>query len=91
MAPFRFKKKVIDPADSGEVERGKRTIKRCPAVALEVKLLASEGLEAGPPGSISQHPAPMGAPDEYASLLDRIRLQLKAKAATTTLPGVLSG
>jgi hypothetical protein len=47
MALFSFKKKVLDPADSGAVEKGKRTIKRSPPVAMEVKLLALEGLEAG--------------------------------------------
>jgi len=47
MALFGFKKKVADPPDSGEVSPGKRTIKRSPPVAMEVKLLALEGLEAG--------------------------------------------
>jgi len=47
MALFSFKKRVQDPPDSGEVSKGKRTIKRSPPVAMEVKLLALEGLEAG--------------------------------------------
>lgn len=47
MALFSFKKKVQDPPDSGQVSKGKRTIKRSPPVAMEVKLLALEGLEAG--------------------------------------------
>lgn len=47
MALFSFKKKILDLADSGAVEKGKRTIKRSPPVAMEVKLLALEGLEAG--------------------------------------------
>ena len=34
MALFSFKKKVLDPADSGAVEKGKRTIKRSPPVAM---------------------------------------------------------
>jgi hypothetical protein len=46
MAQFNFKKKVLDPADSGEVEKGKRTIRRSPPVAMEMKLLVLEGLEA---------------------------------------------
>ena len=47
MALFSFKKKVLDPANSGSAEKGKRTIRRSPPVAMEVKLLALEGLEAG--------------------------------------------
>jgi len=47
MALFSFKKKIQDPPDSGQVSKAKRTIKRSPPVAMEVKLLALEGLEAG--------------------------------------------
>jgi len=47
MALFSFKRRVADPPDSGEVSKGRRTIKRSPPVAMEVKLLALEGLEAG--------------------------------------------
>ena len=47
MALFSFKKKVLDSANSGSAQKGKRTIKRSPSAAMEVKLLALEGLEAG--------------------------------------------
>jgi hypothetical protein len=36
-----------DPADTGPAEKGKRVIKRAAPVAMEVKLLAMEALEAG--------------------------------------------
>jgi transposase InsO family protein len=40
-------KRVKEPADAGQVQKTKRTVKRSPPVAMEVKLLALEGLEAG--------------------------------------------
>jgi transposase InsO family protein len=40
-------KRVREPADAGQVQRPKKTVKRSPPVAMEVKLLALEGLEAG--------------------------------------------
>jgi transposase InsO family protein len=40
-------KKIKEPADSGQVQKPRKTIKRAPPVAMEVKLLALEGLEAG--------------------------------------------
>jgi len=47
MALLRFKKRLRAPADAGRAEKAKRTIKRSPPVAMEVKLLAMEALEAG--------------------------------------------
>jgi len=47
MAFLRFKKKLRAPADTGRAQKAKRTIKRSPPVAMEVKLLAMEALEAG--------------------------------------------
>jgi len=73
MALFSFKRKAQDPPDSGEASKAKRTIKRSPPVAMEVKLLALEGLEVGlsaeevgelpEPGELkrlleARHPAP---------------------------------
>ena len=35
------------PADTGRVQKAKKTIKRSPPVAMEVKILALEALESG--------------------------------------------
>jgi transposase len=48
---WKRKRRVSDqgkiPSDTGQVHKAKRTIKRSPPVAMEVKLLAIEALEAG--------------------------------------------
>jgi hypothetical protein len=48
MAFLKFKRKrAAAPADTGRGQGPKKTIRRAPPVALEVKLLAMEALEAG--------------------------------------------
>jgi transposase InsO family protein len=47
MAFLRFKKKLRAPADTGRAQKTKKTIKRVPPVAMEVKVLAIEALVAG--------------------------------------------
>ena len=47
MAFLRFKKKLRAPADTGRAQKAKRSIKRVPPVAMEVKVLAIEALVAG--------------------------------------------
>ena len=43
----RVSQQGTTPSDTGQVRKAKRTIKRSPPVAMEVKLLAIEALEAG--------------------------------------------
>jgi len=40
MAFLRFKKRLRAPADTGRTQKTKRTVKRVPPVAMEVKVLA---------------------------------------------------
>jgi hypothetical protein len=40
---------VVEPADTGQVQKSKKAVKRSPPVALEVKLLAIEALESDLP------------------------------------------
>jgi transposase InsO family protein len=47
MAFLRFKKRLRAPADTGRAQKAKKTIKRVPPVAMEVKVLAIEALVAG--------------------------------------------
>lgn len=47
MALWRFKNKGEAPADAGQAQKPRKTIKRSPPVAMEVKVLAIEALEAG--------------------------------------------
>ena len=47
MAFLRFKRRLRGPAATGQVQQSKKTIRRAPPVAMEVKLLAMEALEAG--------------------------------------------
>jgi len=47
MALWRFKKKLEEPADTGRVGKRRKSVKRSPPVAMEVKVLALEALEAG--------------------------------------------
>jgi hypothetical protein len=48
MAFLKFKRKrAVAPADSDRGQEPKKAIRRAPPVALEVKLLAMEALEAG--------------------------------------------
>jgi transposase InsO family protein len=47
MTLWRFKKKLQEPADTGRVGKAKKRVKRSPPVAMEVKVLALEALEAG--------------------------------------------
>jgi len=47
MAFLRFKKRTRAPADTGQVQKSKKTIRRAPPVAMEVKVLAIEALTAG--------------------------------------------
>ena len=47
MALWRFKRGLKGAADKSPVEKGKKAIKRASPVAMEVKLLALEALEAG--------------------------------------------
>ena len=47
MAFLRFRKKLRAPADTGRTQKAKRTIKRVPPVAMEVKVLAIEALATG--------------------------------------------
>ncbi len=42
MAFLRFKKRLRAPADTGRAQKAKKTIKRVPPVAMEVKVLAIE-------------------------------------------------
>ena len=45
---FNKKRKVeAPPADTGQVQKARKTIKRSSPVAMEVKLLAMEALESG--------------------------------------------
>jgi transposase InsO family protein len=47
MSLWSFRKKEQEPADTGRAQKSKKTIKRSPPVAMEVKVLAIEALEAG--------------------------------------------
>jgi transposase InsO family protein len=47
MSLWSFRKKAQEPADTGRVQKSKKTVKRSPPVAMEVKVLAIEALEAG--------------------------------------------
>jgi transposase InsO family protein len=47
MTLWRFKKKPQEPADTGRVGKAKKSVKRSPPVAMEVKVLALEAFEAG--------------------------------------------
>ena len=47
MTLWRFKKKFQEPADTGRVGKKKKSVKRSPPVAMEVKVLALEAFEAG--------------------------------------------
>jgi transposase InsO family protein len=47
MALWRFTRKTTTPADTGQVQKPKKPIKRSPPVPMEVKLLALEALESG--------------------------------------------
>jgi len=40
-------RQVVEPADAGQVQKSRKTVKRSPPVALEVKLVAIEALESG--------------------------------------------
>jgi transposase InsO family protein len=47
MTLWRFKKRLQEPADTGQARKTKKSVKRSPPVAMEVKVLALEALEAG--------------------------------------------
>lgn len=47
MSLFSFRKKEQEPADTGRAVKSKKTVKRSPPVAMEIKVLAIEALEAG--------------------------------------------
>jgi len=47
MTLWRFGKKEPEPADRGRAQKAKKSVKRSPPVAMEVKVLSLEGLEAG--------------------------------------------
>jgi transposase InsO family protein len=47
MSLWSFKKKAQKPADTGRAQKRKKTVKRSPPVAMEVKVLSIEALEAG--------------------------------------------
>ncbi len=47
MSLWRFRKKAQERADTGRAEKSKKRVKRSPPVAMEVKVLAIEALEAG--------------------------------------------
>jgi len=47
MALWSFRKAKQEPADAGRAQKRKKTVKRSPPVAMEVKVLALEALEAG--------------------------------------------
>jgi len=47
MSLWSFRKNVQEPADTGRAQKRKKTVKRSPPVAMEVKVLAIEALEAG--------------------------------------------
>ena len=47
MTLWRFKKRLQEPADRGQARKTKKSVKRSPPVAMEVKVLALEALEAG--------------------------------------------
>ncbi len=47
MAFLRFKKRLRAPVDTGRAQKAKKTIKRVPPVAMEVKVLAIEALATG--------------------------------------------
>jgi transposase InsO family protein len=47
MSLWSFRKKTQQPADTGHAQKRKKTVKRSPPVAMEVKVLAIEALEAG--------------------------------------------
>ena len=52
---MKRKSQVAEYADSGEVQKSKKAVKRSPPVALEVKLLAIEALESDlPPKDVAE-------------------------------------
>jgi transposase len=47
MTPWNRIRKIKEPADTGQVQKPKKAVKRSPPMAMEVKPLALEGLEVG--------------------------------------------
>ena len=47
MSFWRRNKQAVSAADSGRVQKAKKTIKRSPPVAMEVKILALDALDSG--------------------------------------------
>jgi len=47
MSFWKRRKQAPCPADAGRVQKAKKTIKRSPPVAMEVKILALEALDSG--------------------------------------------
>jgi hypothetical protein len=47
MSIWSFRKKAKEPTNTSQAQKSKKTVKRSPPVAMEVKVLVVEALEAG--------------------------------------------